>query len=49
MRAPRKRSSEQLHESEGRSVTHRRRKKPSTKRGVPPLSLWECGIGAVLK
>ena len=42
----RKRAQEQLHESEGR-VTRRR---PSTnKRGVPPLSLWECGIGAVWK
>jgi hypothetical protein len=49
MRTPRKHSTKQLHESEGRSATYRRKKQPATKRGVPPLSLWECGIGAIFK
>ena len=43
MRSKRNRSADHL-ESEGRST--KRRKLPG-KGGVPRLSLWECGIGAV--
>jgi hypothetical protein len=43
MRSKRKRPADHL-ESEGRST--KRRKQPS-KGGVPRLSFWECGIGAV--
>jgi len=43
MRIKRKRSAE----SSERTTT--RRKQPKKKSGVPKLSLWECGLGAVWK
>lgn len=44
MRAKRKKSVE---DSDRTRTT--RRKQPKNKSGVPKLSLWECGIGAVCK
>ncbi|MCZ8382322.1 hypothetical protein O6P37_25965 [Mycobacterium sp. CPCC 205372] len=44
MRTHRKRSQAEAAE---REMTKRRN--PRSRRGVPPLSLWEVGIGAVWK
>ncbi len=46
MRAKRNRSSDHT-ESEGAST--KRRKQQKNKSGMPRLSLWECGVGAVWK
>lgn len=36
-------------QEEQRTTRKRTRRNKKTRSGIPPLSLWECGIGAVWK